>query len=97
MCLPGNRRFAFVKIKSYVGANRLHENAKTVAGELMKYKEGLQFFNSQKVWCFNRLYYHIFLILIYSKSIPLIGPFLPFLMKKAKMIRVKLINSFKLY
>jgi hypothetical protein len=89
--------FRFFKINDFIAGNRLHGEAKTVAGGTDKYREGLLLFRQQNTWCFNRFYYFIYLILLQSKKITFLNSLISCLIIPAKKIRNILVNRFKLY
>ncbi len=89
--------YTFYKINDYIGAYRIHSNAKTVIGGLEKYEEGLSIFRKYNVWCYNRLYHFIYLILLRIRKFSWFRPIIDLLIYYGKHIRNLMINKFKLY
>ena len=89
--------FCFHKINTFVATNRLHGDAKTVVGGIGKYKEGLALFRQNNTWCFNRIYYFIYIVLLKTKNVPLLTKIVTSLIFAGKKMRIELINRFKQY
>ena len=89
--------YLFRKIPDYIGCMRQHAEAKTVIAGMNKCKEVLSLFKKNNVWCLNRFYYYIYLALLVSQKLPLIGEKLGLLMVVGKKIRNVLINKHRYY
>ena len=89
--------FTFYKIERYLAAIRQHGDAKTVVAGIAKYREVLSIFKKNRVWCLNRLYYYIYLMLLHMEQLPLVGPSVNRVMASGKRIRNTLINRYRLY
>lgn len=89
--------YRFYKIDNYLSRMRQHSDAKTVIAGMNKYKEALSIFRKNHVWCFNRLYYYVYFLLLALKKIPVMGKRLDSVMVAAKKIRNTLINRYKWY
>lgn len=89
--------FRFYKINTFIANNRLHGDAKTVEGGIEKYEEGLALFRRYNVWCLNRIYYCLYLILLKARELPLAGKVINNIIFVGKKIRILLINRFRQY
>jgi len=85
---------SFEKIDSYIGANRIHEDAKTVSGGVKKYDESLCIFKKYNTWCLNRFYYYIYRSLM---NLSVKSNYGQFILSRSKKIRNYMINKLKLY
>ncbi|MFO7606151.1 MAG: glycosyltransferase [Desulfurivibrionaceae bacterium] len=96
--IEANRKeFRFSKIDFYAAGNRLHEEAKTVKGGIGKYREALKLFRRYDVWCMNRIYYFLYLILLCGKKVPLLNHLISPLIHLGKKVRNFIVNRFRLY
>lgn len=91
------RSYRFLKTNVYYSTCRIHEEAKTVLAGRSKYDEGLALFNKYNTWCLNRLYYHIYSILLKLQSIQRFERPVGFLMLQGKNFRNLLVNRLRLY
>lgn len=94
-CSAQKKGLKFVKINTFVATNRLHDKAKTVEGGMPKYIEGYNFFKEQNVWCWNRMYYILYLVLLKAQKIPLMKKVAVYLIIFGKKTRVFLVNNLK--
>lgn len=89
--------YRFLKTNDYYATCRIHNEAKTVLAGRSKYDEGLDLFNMYNTWCLNRLYYHIYNILLKLQGISLFAKPVDFLIERGKRFRNLLVNRMRLY
>lgn len=89
--------YRFLKTNVYYASCRIHNEAKTVMAGRSKYDEGLELFNKYNTWSLNRLYYHIYNILLKLQSISLFERPVGFLIVQGKNFRNLLVNRLRLY
>ncbi len=90
-------RFTFLKIDRTLAVMRQHPEAKSVIAGIDKYTEVLSIFRKNHVWCLNRFYYYIYLVLLRIMRIPLLGRLFVPLMEAGKHIRNRLVNRYGFY
>lgn len=89
--------YRFYKIDDYLSCMRQHSEAKTVIAGRNKCKEVLLLYRKNRIWCLNRFYYYIYLMLLHMEQLPFVGPSMNRVMMTGKRIRNTLINRYRLY
>ncbi len=95
--------YTFLKIDYFIGSNRIQNRSKTVFASLDKTeatkrtKEIISLYKKNKIWCLNRLYFLVFLILIKISKFKPLGTFMDSVITKGKSFRNRLIARYKLY
>lgn len=89
--------YRFYKSDDVYAACRIHAGAKTVQAGDLKYVEGLRLFKRYNVWCLNRLYYYLYLVLLKLQNRPFFARPAGILITHGKTFRNLLVNRLRLY
>jgi len=95
--------YSFLKIDNYIGSNRIQTSSKTVFASMDKTEavkrtiEINSMYKKNNVWCVNRFYFLLFLLLLKISAFAPLGTFMDRLITRGKKLRNILIDKYKLY